>query len=148
MPPDKVRVIVPDFGGGFGGKHTGECAVEAARLAKEAGKPVHLQWTRAEEFTWAYFRPSALVKAEASFDSDGKIATLVLHEHQCRSIGIANAVSRGQPARAIGSGRIAAAARFVPRAWAAPATRSHANVLWTNWPRRRAKIRWSFAWRI
>ncbi len=75
LPEDKVRVIVPDFGGGFGGKHSGECAIEAARLAKEAGKPVHLQWTRAEEFTWAYFRPSALVKAEASLDSNGKIAT-------------------------------------------------------------------------
>src|SRR4029078_2217221 len=38
-------------------------------------KPVHLQWTRAEEFTWAYFRPSALIKAEASVDSNGKIST-------------------------------------------------------------------------
>jgi isoquinoline 1-oxidoreductase len=56
-PREKVRVIVPDFGGGFGGKHTGECAVEAARLAKGAGKPVSLRWTRQEEFTWAYFRP-------------------------------------------------------------------------------------------
>ena len=40
-------MIVPDFGGGFGGKHSGECAVEAARLAKAAGKPVRLRWTRA-----------------------------------------------------------------------------------------------------
>ena len=31
-------MIIPDFGGGFGGKHTGECAVEAARLAQAAGK--------------------------------------------------------------------------------------------------------------
>src|SRR5207247_27296 len=37
---DAVRVIVPDFGAGFGGKHTGEASVEAARLAKGAGKPV------------------------------------------------------------------------------------------------------------
>src|SRR5207237_7681245 len=48
---DKVRVIVPDTGSGYGGKHTGECAVEAARLAKAAGKPVKLVWTREEEFT-------------------------------------------------------------------------------------------------
>ena len=34
IPENKVRVIVPDFGGGFGGKHTGETAVEAARLAQ------------------------------------------------------------------------------------------------------------------
>ncbi len=75
MPEDKVRVIVPDFGGGFGGKHSGESAVEAARLAKAAGKPVHLQWTRPEEFTWAYFRPAALIKAEASLDADGKLTS-------------------------------------------------------------------------
>jgi isoquinoline 1-oxidoreductase len=71
---DKVRVIVPDFGGGFGGKHTGECAVEAARLAKAAGKPVALRWTRAEEFMWAYFRPAAAIEVEASLDGDGKLA--------------------------------------------------------------------------
>src|SRR5262249_53753012 len=41
-----VRVIVPDTGAGYGGKHTGEAAIEAARLAKEAGKPVKLVWTR------------------------------------------------------------------------------------------------------
>ena len=58
LPDDRVRVIIPDFGGGFGGKHSGECAVEAARLARAAGKPVRLVWTRAEEFTWAQFRPA------------------------------------------------------------------------------------------
>jgi isoquinoline 1-oxidoreductase subunit beta len=75
VPDDRVRVIVPDFGGGFGGKHSGECAVEAARLAKEAGKPVRLVWTRAEEFTWAQFRPAGLIEAEASLDGSGRIAT-------------------------------------------------------------------------
>ncbi len=68
LPQERVRVIVPHFGGGFGGKHTGEAAIEAARLAKEAGKPVAMQWTRAEEFTWAYFRPAALVEIEAGLD--------------------------------------------------------------------------------
>ena len=33
-----ARVIVPDTGAGYGGKHTGEAAIEAARLAKAAGK--------------------------------------------------------------------------------------------------------------
>jgi CO/xanthine dehydrogenase Mo-binding subunit len=72
---DRVQVVIPDFGGGFGGKHTGECAVEAARLAQAAGKPVSLRWSREEEFTWAYFRPAAVVDVEASLDADGKIAT-------------------------------------------------------------------------
>jgi isoquinoline 1-oxidoreductase len=71
--PGQVRVIVPDFGGGFGGKHTGEAAIEAARLAKEAGKPVKLCWTRGEEFMWAYCRPAALIEVEAGLDAGGKI---------------------------------------------------------------------------
>src|SRR6185436_3475025 len=54
LAEDRVRVIVPDMGSGYGGKHTGEAAIEAARLAKAAGKPVKLVWTRGEEFTWAY----------------------------------------------------------------------------------------------
>jgi CO/xanthine dehydrogenase Mo-binding subunit len=70
---DKVRVIVPDSGGAFGGKHTGETAIEAARLAKGAGKPVSLQWTRAEEFTWAYFRPAGLMDIRAVLGGDGKL---------------------------------------------------------------------------
>jgi isoquinoline 1-oxidoreductase len=75
LPDDRTRVIVPDFGGGFGGKHSGEHAVEAARLAKEAGRPVRVVWTRAEEFTWAAFRPAAAIEAEASLDAAGRIAT-------------------------------------------------------------------------
>ena len=75
LPTDSVRVVVPDFGGGFGGKHSGECAVEAARLAKAVGKPVSLRWSREEEFTWAYFRPAAVIQAEASLNAQGKIAT-------------------------------------------------------------------------
>ncbi|MEX2141060.1 MAG: molybdopterin cofactor-binding domain-containing protein [Pirellulales bacterium] len=75
IPEDRVRVIVPDFGGGFGGKHTGETAVEAARLAQAAKRPVSLQWTREEEFTWAYFRPAAVIEVEASLDGKGAITS-------------------------------------------------------------------------
>jgi len=72
---EQVRVIVPDIGGGFGGKHTGEVAIEAARLAQAAGKPVSLKWTRVEEFTWAYFRPAAVIDAEATLDAKGELSS-------------------------------------------------------------------------
>ena len=75
LADDAVRVIVPDFGSGYGGKHTGESAVEAARIAKAAEKPVMLRWTREEEFTWAYFRPAAVIDVEASLDDRGRLAT-------------------------------------------------------------------------
>jgi isoquinoline 1-oxidoreductase len=73
IPEDRVRVIVPDMGSGYGGKHTGEVAVEAARLAKAAGKPVKLVWTRAEEFTWAYFRPAGVIDVKAAVDARNRI---------------------------------------------------------------------------
>jgi isoquinoline 1-oxidoreductase len=74
-PSANVRVIVPDFGCGFGGKHTGEAAVEAARLARGVGKPVMLKWTREEEFTWAYFRPAAVIDLEAGIDDKGALTS-------------------------------------------------------------------------
>ncbi len=67
----RIRVIVPDTGSGYGGKHTIEAATEAARLAKAAGKPVKLMWTREEEFTWAYFRPSGVIEVTAGVKNDG-----------------------------------------------------------------------------
>ena len=70
---DKVRVIVPDTGGGFGGKHTGEVAIEAARLARAAGRPVSLRWSREEEFTWAYFRPAGLLELAGGLSASGSI---------------------------------------------------------------------------
>jgi isoquinoline 1-oxidoreductase len=73
LDPKNVRVIVPDTGSGYGGKHTGECALEAARLAKAAGKPVKLVWTRQEEFTWAYFRPAGVIEVTAGVRKDGII---------------------------------------------------------------------------
>jgi len=85
---DKVRVIVPDTGSGYGGKHTGECAVEAARLARAAGKPVKLVWTREEEFTWAYFRPAGVIDIKSGVKSDGTITAWEFHNYNSGSAGI------------------------------------------------------------
>jgi nicotinate dehydrogenase subunit B len=73
LPESSVRVIVPDTGSGYGGKHTAEVAIEAAKLARAAGKPVKLVWTREEEFTWAYFRPAGVIDVKATAQSDGTL---------------------------------------------------------------------------
>ncbi len=73
IPAERVRVIIPDMGGGFGGKHSAEAAEEAARLAKAAGRPVSVRWTRAEEFTWAYFRPAAVIECKGGLDANGSL---------------------------------------------------------------------------
>jgi isoquinoline 1-oxidoreductase len=81
LPADKVRVIVPDMGSGYGGKHRGDAAVEAARLAKAAGKPVKLVWTREEEFTWAYFRPAGVIEVNAGVSADGTLTAWEFHNY-------------------------------------------------------------------
>ena len=73
LDPAKVRVIVPDTGAAYGGKHTGECAIEAATLARGAKAPVKLVWTREEEFTWAYFRPAGVIEITGMSDTSGKL---------------------------------------------------------------------------
>ncbi len=75
IPEGSVRVIVPDTGSAYGGKHTGQAAIEAARLAKAAGKPVKLVWTRAEEFTWGYLRPAGVIDVTAATDAAGRLVS-------------------------------------------------------------------------
>lgn len=81
LSPKQVRVIQPDMGSGYGGKHTGEAALEAARLARAAGKPVKIVWTRDEEFTWAYFRPAGLVEVKSAARRDGTLVSWEFHNY-------------------------------------------------------------------
>jgi isoquinoline 1-oxidoreductase len=81
IPEERVRVIVPDTGSGYGGKHTGEAAIEAARLAKAAGKPVKIVWTREEEFTWAYFRPAGVIDITSGVSNDGTVTAWEFHNY-------------------------------------------------------------------
>jgi CO/xanthine dehydrogenase Mo-binding subunit len=73
VPEERVRVIVPDTGSAYGGKHSGEHAIEAARLAKAAGRAVKLVWTRAEEFSFGYARPAGVIDVKAAVDATGMI---------------------------------------------------------------------------
>ncbi len=88
LPEEKVRVMVPDTGSGYGGKHTGDAALEAARLARAAGKPVKLVWTREEEFSWAYFRPAGLIDVRGAIDSEGLVTGWECHNYNSGASGI------------------------------------------------------------
>jgi isoquinoline 1-oxidoreductase len=88
IPEDQVRVLMPDMGSGYGGKHTGETAIEAARLARAAKRPVKVVWTREEEFTWAYFRPAGVIDVMSGVRSDGTITAWEFHTYNSGSAGI------------------------------------------------------------
>ena len=81
IPSQNVRVLVPDTGSAYGGKHTGETAIEAARLARAAGKPVKVIWTREEEFTWAYFRPAGVIEIKSGAQRGGTITAWECHNY-------------------------------------------------------------------
>lgn len=88
IPEESVRVLMPDTGSGYGGKHTGEAAIEAARLARAAKRPVKLVWTRQEEFTWAYFRPAGIIEVNGGLGGDGTIAAWEFHNYSSGAAGI------------------------------------------------------------
>lgn len=73
LEPKDVRVITPYVGGGFGGKSAGRQSTEAARLAKIAGVPVQVMFTRQEEFFYDTFNPASVMKVASAIDADGKI---------------------------------------------------------------------------
>ncbi|HVN95081.1 MAG TPA: molybdopterin cofactor-binding domain-containing protein [Syntrophorhabdaceae bacterium] len=73
VPPDRVRIIAPFVGGGFGGKSFNLQAVEAARLAKLTGRPVQVMWSRKEAFFNDTFRPASIIKIKSGLDRDGRI---------------------------------------------------------------------------
>ena len=88
IPEAQVHVMMPDTGSAYGGKHTGEAAIEAARLARAAKRPVKLVWTREEEFTWAYFRPAGVIEVSSGVRNDGRIVAWEFHNFNSGSAGI------------------------------------------------------------
>jgi isoquinoline 1-oxidoreductase len=73
LPLEKVRVIAPFVGGGFGGKAAHQQGVEAAKLARLSGKPVMVVWTRDEEFFYDTFHAASVIKVRSGIDKDGLI---------------------------------------------------------------------------
>jgi len=88
LAKENVRVIVPDTGSAYGGKHTPDAALEAARLARAAGKPVKIVWTREEEFTWAYFRPAGVIEIKSGIAADGTLTAWEFHNYNSGAAGI------------------------------------------------------------
>ncbi len=75
----QVHVIAPEIGGGFGGKSIYRPAGEAAELARIAGRPVRVAYSRVEETTWSTFRPAALITIRSGFDDKGNILAWDYH---------------------------------------------------------------------
>ena len=73
LPEQNVHVIAPEIGGGFGTKSSYPTALEAARLARLAGWPVRVAYSREEDTLMGTSRPAALIEIKSGFRSDGAI---------------------------------------------------------------------------
>jgi len=73
LASERIRVITPFVGGGYGGKSQIGQAVQAARLSKLSGSPVQVFYTREDEFFYDTFMPAAIVKIGSGLDASGRI---------------------------------------------------------------------------
>ncbi len=73
---DIIDVTPLYLGGGFGRKLNNGSAVDAARLSAHTGRPVHVGWSRAEEFHNGYVRPLTHSTLTAKLGTDGLIESI------------------------------------------------------------------------
>jgi len=74
LAPEQVTIHQCYMGGGFGRRTLGDYAAEAARISKEAKRPVKLVWTREEDLGYGMFRPQAFQCLQSALDKDGKVS--------------------------------------------------------------------------
>ena len=96
IPEEKVVVHVTFLGGGFGRRAFPDFVVEAAQVARAAGAPVQVTWTREDDLGGDLFRPCGQNELRAGLDAKGN---LVAWHHLVRSPSISrhNFGSAGKP---------------------------------------------------
>ncbi len=72
VAPERVHYVPKAMSGGFGRHGSSDAAVEAARLSKAVGRPVRVQWGRADELRAGPNRPEMTTELEAGL-VDGRI---------------------------------------------------------------------------
>ena len=74
LPRESVRVIYLDGAGCYGMNGHDDAAADAALLARASGRPVRVQWSRADELGWDPKGPPQLIELRAALDADKRIA--------------------------------------------------------------------------
>ena len=86
----KIRLIVPDVGGGFGNKRRAPYLLMAALLAKKAGKPVKWIEDRRENLMALMHACNGVLEVEVAFDTDGTVQALIVRDLADEGNNLAN----------------------------------------------------------
>ncbi len=93
VPEAAVEVHHVEGAGCYGHNGADDVALDAALLARSVpGRPVKLQWMRADEFGWAPYGPAMRVQLRAALGEDGRI---VDWKHELWSSGHSSRPGRG-----------------------------------------------------
>jgi isoquinoline 1-oxidoreductase beta subunit len=79
VDPLKVEMHNTQLGGGFGRRGTSQdFVVQAVRIAKAAGRPVKLMWSREEDMQHGFYRPASMARLKAAVDSEGRLTGMTV----------------------------------------------------------------------
>lgn len=92
LAPERIDIRVPRVGGGYGRRLDHDYVAEAVLLAKAAGKPVRLLWTRDEDFGHDYYRAGSVHRISAIIDRKRQL--LAWHQRMASASAL---VHRGVP---------------------------------------------------
>jgi nicotinate dehydrogenase subunit B len=73
MKPEDVRCIYIEGAGCYGRNGHEDAAADAALIARQLGKPVRVQWTRADEHGWDPKGPPTLFDYRGALDANGNV---------------------------------------------------------------------------